>query len=257
MSVCPQCQTPVTLTDESLNGMCPTCQQANPRHELVAMVPSDAKRVLEIGCGTGGFGKAMKELRPEVEVIAYEANGKLAREAVDYYLHVWREDVQDLLIPPSGIVLHPSGFKEVRENAFDVLVFGDVVEHLNVPRETISMLCRVLHPGGTVIMSIPNARYAAFTGNVLDRGIFKYEDAGLFDRTHLRFFCKQDMIELVEDAGLELELIRSLSGLSAEDLPYDEGNGCITFGRVVLIQPTEEEIEQIRTYQYLVVARKP
>jgi SAM-dependent methyltransferase len=87
--------------------------------------------------------------------------------------------------------------------SFDVVLCGDVLEHLRDPWDALAFLATLLRPGGTAVVSVPNV--AHWTGRrALLRGRFPYAAHGLFDRTHLRFFTRASARELVEGAGLRV-----------------------------------------------------
>ena len=89
---------------------------------------------------------------------------------------------------------------------FDAIVYGDVLEHLSDPRATLLALDRTLAPGGTVIVSVPNIAHLWVRLSLL-AGRFDYTDRGILDRTHLRFFTRRTLLDLLREAGLQpLEL---------------------------------------------------
>lgn len=99
------------------------------------------------------------------------------------------------------------------DNKFDVILRGDVLEHLVNPDTIISKLSELLLSNGVIIASLPNIRQMHVLKEIVFNGDFKYTDAGILDRTHLRFFCKKNMIELFESKGLRVERIVSSSNL--------------------------------------------
>jgi SAM-dependent methyltransferase len=95
---------------------------------------------------------------------------------------------------------------------FDAILCGDVLEHLVDPWAAVAKLARHLKPGGVFLSSIPNARnHRALSAIILD-GDFRYAPAGLFDRSHLRFFCRKNVRELFAAAGLVVEVIEENMG---------------------------------------------
>jgi len=87
---------------------------------------------------------------------------------------------------------------------FDVIVYGDILEHLRNPMEVIKGLNRSLRPDGRVIVSVPNFAHLWVRLNLL-AGRFEYADRGILDRTHLRFFTVRSFKRFLEEAGLETE----------------------------------------------------
>lgn len=84
---------------------------------------------------------------------------------------------------------------------FDHILFGDVLEHMIDPLEVLQQYRSLLAPGGTIIISLPNV--VSLVARVrIAGGIWRYDDMGIFDRTHLRFFTIRTGMELLADAGL-------------------------------------------------------
>jgi len=90
------------------------------------------------------------------------------------------------------------------QGTFDVIVYGDVLEHLNDPLPVMVALNRVLAPGGRVIVSVPNVAHLWVRLSLLF-GRWDYADRGILDRTHLRFFTRRSLGAFLRDAGLRAE----------------------------------------------------
>jgi SAM-dependent methyltransferase len=89
------------------------------------------------------------------------------------------------------------------KNRFDVIIYADVLEHLKNPKDVLVSLNQNLAPNGIVIISLPNI--ANFYCRIqLLLGRFNYQDRGIFDRTHLRFFTRKTFRAFLEEAGLEV-----------------------------------------------------
>lgn len=86
---------------------------------------------------------------------------------------------------------------------FEAIVYGDVLEHLSDPKATLRALDQTLAPGGTVIVSVPNVAHLWVRLSLL-AGRFDYADRGILDRTHLRFFTRRTLLELLRSAGLRV-----------------------------------------------------
>lgn len=89
------------------------------------------------------------------------------------------------------------------EGPFDVIVYGDVLEHLPEPLRVLVELNRWLLPGGFVVVSVPNVAHLAIRLLLLT-GRFEYRDRGILDRTHLRFFTARSLRAFLADAGLAI-----------------------------------------------------
>lgn len=88
------------------------------------------------------------------------------------------------------------------EHTYRVILFGDTLEHLPDPAAVLRRLRSHLHPDGALVLSIPNvANWAVRLG--LLAGHFDYTDRGILDRTHLRFFTRRTLVEMLAEAGFE------------------------------------------------------
>jgi len=92
----------------------------------------------------------------------------------------------------------------VGEGPFDVIVYGDVLEHLVDPLRVLVELDRSLGPGGFVIISVPNVAHL-WIRLLLLVGRFDYLDRGILDHSHLRFFTERSLRAMLADAGLSVE----------------------------------------------------
>ena len=86
---------------------------------------------------------------------------------------------------------------------FDVIIFADVLEHLAWPIGVLRGYLDLLKDGGSVIVSLPNVGLWSVRLDLL-LGRFRYEETGVLDRTHLRFFTRRTALEMIEQAGLEV-----------------------------------------------------
>ena len=165
----------------------------NTRPEVVQLVPLTAKRILEVGCAAGETGRVLKERQVGVEVVGIEFNPQaadLARTKLDGVLCGDIETIEQLPYP---------------DEHFDCLVCGDVLEHLRDPEQVLKKLLRYLKPEATVVCSIPNIRHQSVLLDLLANGRWQYRDEGLLDRTHLHFFTRVEIGEMLARLGLEQE----------------------------------------------------
>lgn len=170
--------------------------QSRPEMEL--FVPKTAKRILDVGCGQGMFGQRLKEtLDAEVwgvELVPSIAEG--ARQRLDRVL--------------CGDILQQ--FDQVPDASFDCAVFNDVLEHLIDPYKVLLAVKKKLTHRGVVVCSIPNIRYFRNLFDIAVRGEFRYQEGGILDKTHLRFFTKKSIAEMFESLGYR---ILRLEGINA------------------------------------------
>jgi 2-polyprenyl-3-methyl-5-hydroxy-6-metoxy-1,4-benzoquinol methylase len=144
---------------------------------------------LEVGCSTGYFSEYLK--RAGHEVLGMEADPESAQAARAKSLDVIVANVED-----------PQALASI-EGTFDAVLFMDVLEHLADPETALRRVRRVLRPGGRLLVTGPNVAYWAVRRNLL-RGHWNYEETGVLDRTHLRFFTAVTWRALLEAAGYEV-----------------------------------------------------
>lgn len=91
---------------------------------------------------------------------------------------------------------------------FDFIVYGDILEHLKNPEAALLKLRNYLSRKGFIIISLPNVAHVYNRKNLLF-GRWDYNDAGILDRTHLRFFTLKAAKEMIEKAGYEIVDIKA------------------------------------------------
>jgi glycosyltransferase involved in cell wall biosynthesis len=92
--------------------------------------------------------------------------------------------------------------ESIAEQAYDYIIFADVLEHLRDPLAVLKRAISKLAPGGEILISIPNIAYAGVIGELLE-GRFDYRRDGLLDETHVRFFTRRSLEKLLSEAGLK------------------------------------------------------
>jgi SAM-dependent methyltransferase len=203
------------------------------RMDMLAELPVDLHgRILEIGAGSGKTLLKAKALGLASEVTGVELvpldNSDQSHPEMDRFIV---GDIEKLELP-------------LPEEYFDVILCGDVLEHLVDPWTTVDKLSRFLKRGGYFIASIPNFREIKTLLGIVMGGDLHYRDAGILDRSHLRFFCKKNMVNLLEQGGLHI--IRMKSNLDIL------GKG----KRALLNKLTLRVFAEFLEGEYLLVARK-
>ena len=162
---------------------------ANP--ELLDKIPLTAKTILDVGCAQGALGGDYLRRNPACRVLGIEQDKVAGAHARERLTEVFVGDVEKDPMPfdvPEGI---------------DCIIYGDVLEHLSDPWMVLKEHAKHLSPQGTVLVCMPNVEHWSFVARLLTGG-FDYEDQGLFDRTHLRWFTPRTMARALVDAGLTL-----------------------------------------------------
>jgi 2-polyprenyl-3-methyl-5-hydroxy-6-metoxy-1,4-benzoquinol methylase len=163
------------------------------RAEVADLVPQSCTRILDVGCGFGGLGRELRA-RGFESLTGIELNPSAESNLSGVYDQFWIGDVEAFHLP-EGV------------DFFDCIVFADVLEHLRDPWETLSRYIKWLKPGGVVVASIPNVRNMALLYNLIVRGRWEYQESGILDRTHLRFFTRIEIGKMFENAGLKIECV--------------------------------------------------
>ncbi len=164
------------------------------RKEILPLLPATPGRYLEIGCGTG---ETLKHIRAQGLCSwagGIEFSPEPAKRAAEHLDFVQQGDVEAMALP-------------FEPGSLDVVLCLDVLEHLRDPWAMVARLGKLLKPGGVLITSLPNIRHYKVVLPLLFRGDWAYQDAGILDRTHLRFFVRRTAIELMQTDGLRVEAV--------------------------------------------------
>ncbi len=159
------------------------------RSDLWPYVPLGSGRVLDVGCATGDLGAALKEQGRAREAVGMELSSVAAALAHDRLDDVIEGDLETVEVP------YPDG-------SFDVLIYADVLEHLKNPWAVAARHRRLLRPGGRIVVSLPNIGHYS-TLLMLLRQQWQYQESGIMDYTHLRFFTRPGVLDLARRAGYE------------------------------------------------------
>ncbi len=175
---------------------------SNVRRDALPMLEFKNGRVLEIGCGTGATLNFLKENGKISWAGGVEISPLAAEKAKETLDQVWHGNVENLPLET-----------EIQSESLDAILCMDVLEHLVDPWGMVARLHRLLKPGGILVVNLPNIRHYKIPLALLFKGKWKYEESGILDRTHLRFFVKETMIELMECSGLKVNYIQRMPEL--------------------------------------------
>jgi len=157
---------------------------------LIDLVGPAPLRVLEVGTATGFIGARLSASGHTV--VGVEVDPQAAEQAREHYAAFYEIDLMTLADLP--------------EAPFDVVVVGDVLEHLVRPEDALGPLVGLLGPRGRLLASVPNVAFLAVRLGLLV-GRFDYADHGILDRDHLRFFTRRSLERLIRGAGLDLRRV--------------------------------------------------
>ncbi len=180
---------------------------AATRREVEAMLPPFAGRILEIGCGTGATLSFLKAAGRCSWVGGVELAPAAHAVAADHLDRTWCGNIETLELG-------------LPEGDLDAVLCLDVLEHLTDPWSTVARLVSLLKPGGVLIASIPNIRYYKVALGLLLDGRWDYQDSGILDRTHLRFFVRATAVSLLTGNGLRVDLVQPLIALKKGKLKW-------------------------------------
>lgn len=200
------------------------------RFDLLRLLPQrEGLRLLELGAGDGATLRAAKEKG----LAAYTVGIELVEP-------VGGAPGVDLFLPGNFESMEP----DLPAASFDTVICADVLEHLVDPWKTVSRLASLLRPGGVFLSSIPNVRNYRLLRPLVLKGDFRYQQAGLMDRSHLRFFCRRNIREMFEGAGLTVDAMEeNMGGYGLKHRLADR----LSFGL----------LHDFFVFQYLTRARKP
>ena len=170
-------------------------EKRDARTQQVLMVGT-RKKVLEIGPASGYVTKALR--KRGCTVTSVEVDPKAARAAREYANRMINADIETMNFE-----------KELGEERYDVILFGDVLEHLKDPKAVLSGLRPYLKPSGYVVATAPNVAHGSVRLLLLD-GKFDPQATGILDWTHLHFYTRRTLLELFRDAGYRVELVEEI-----------------------------------------------
>lgn len=206
------------------------------RHEIIECMDADSEakiKVLEIGCGCGATLLKIKHECKAAELYGIELNEDAAIDARAF------ADVRSVDVENDTL--------DYPENFFDYIIFADVLEHLYDPWKVLRRFRSCLSDSGVILASIPNTMHYTLIRELIN-GSWTYQDAGLLDRTHIRFFTKREITKMFVEAGYSsLEFKVKQSPISDVDLEFIEKLGALG---------AEELIPQYKAHQYIVKASK-
>lgn len=160
----------------------------NNSHAAMLRMIGFNKRVLEAGCASGHVSEMLKA--QGCSVVGIEIDLTVVQPAMQWLERVIVGNFDDDKL-----------WDELDGEFFDAILFGDVLEHLKDPLNALRESAKHLHPSGMVVISVPNIAHADVK-IALIKGTFPYGESGLLDRTHIYFFTKESLLDLVKEAGL-------------------------------------------------------
>ncbi len=169
----------------------------NLRKEMMRFVPGKYSRVLEVGCGAGVFRSNLTQHNEYWGVEMVESAAKIAEGKLDrVFCGGFIEKADEI----------PDGY-------FDLIVCNDVMEHLPDHDVFLKTVKKKLADNGCLVLSVPNIRHIACLFGLLVRKDWKYEDEGVLDRTHLRFFTRKSLERSLRHHGFQIQEIGGINSI--------------------------------------------
>lgn len=209
---------------------------SNVRNELIPYIDADEHteiHVLEVGCGCGATLSRIRYQYPNAKIYGIELVKEVAMCGT-YMADIMVGDIESMPLP------YENGY-------FDYIIFGDVLEHLRDPEQTLKKLKKYMKQGAKVIASIPNLMHTSVILPLL-KGDFTYRDEGLLDHTHIHFFTKNEIVGMFRRIGLDILQMDARMNMVIDDRDEQE------MFEAVLGIPGVAGREQFQAYQYLVLA---
>jgi methionine biosynthesis protein MetW len=162
------------------------------RKDILELIPGNVKKVLDLGCSIGTLGEQIKN-RSHAEVVGLEIDHEMAMAA--------RKKIDKVIV---GNIEEIDLNNYLSNGYFDCIIMADILEHLINPWEVLKKLVEFMSDGGIIIASIPNIRHYSTIVSLVCKGYWPYEDRGIHDKTHLRFFTFKNIKEMFSISGLRV-----------------------------------------------------
>lgn len=202
------------------------------RQELTGLITHQKTQrftLLDIGCSCGATLLQIKNAYPDTELFGIELN-KSAAEIANTVCSVTSGNIENLEL-------------DYEEGYFDYIMLADVLEHLTDPWKVLENIRKYLKPGGKILASIPNIMHFTTIRGLL-YGNWTYEDSGILDRTHMRFFTLNEIRKMFINAGYhDIHFMGKLATKTSKDQEFIQALCSLT---------SPDLAQQYEVYQYLV-----
>ena len=206
------------------------------RADLLKYIEGKKLTVLDVGCATGANGQWLKDNNRIDFIAGIELDATMAQKAEQIYNKIITGNLETL--KPASIF---------HDYKFDYIILGDILEHLTNPWDTLKELTTLLKTDGKVIISLPNIQHINTFVNIYIKGEWAYNDRGIYDKTHLRWFTLKNIKHLINYSNLRIiKLKRKYRFRDALGAKFPLGSKII----FTLL------FKKLFTFQYVVVCEK-
>jgi len=161
------------------------------RPDLNGMITGQPERILDVGCGAGLNLALLCKAFPDSTVVGIDPSAHPELQSAERIKFV------------QGKAECPESLERLEAwGPYDLIIFADVLEHLDDPWAALARYRKLLAPSGRIITSIPNVRHYSTFVRLLFTDRWPRKNRGIHDRTHRHFFARQDILDLGRSAGL-------------------------------------------------------
>ncbi len=171
--------------------------------QIIDLIESN-KKVLEIGCATGYISRCLTKAK-QCKVTGVEIDHPASQKAKQYCENIIIGNIEDDAI-----------FAQI-EGTYDIIVMAAVLEHLVNPEKVLTKIRDLINPSGYAIITLPNIANWKVRKEIVF-GRFEYEDYGILDKGHLRFFTYHSAKRLIEKCGYDIEYFSVTGGFPGGDI---------------------------------------
>ncbi|MFZ2649623.1 MAG: class I SAM-dependent methyltransferase [Burkholderiaceae bacterium] len=182
----------------SRTGASAAANKSTPAHmlvndELLALIPLSSRRIVDVGCMHGALAQAFREKNPQANYLGIDIDPDYVQAASAHCTETLAANIEKL---------DDAGFARLFPS--DCWIFGDCLEHLYDPWRVLQRVRTSIDPDGCALVCLPNAQHWSVQWRLVS-GQFRYEDADLMDRTHIRWFTRLTMLEMFQQTGWSVQ----------------------------------------------------
>jgi trans-aconitate methyltransferase len=182
---------------------------SNPRSEVLSLIDfSNVKSVIEFGCSDGATLLEVIKNFPQTKVHGFDLDKLSIAQAKSSGISAEKLDLNDL--SQLNLIV-------TKVNESEVILLLDVLEHILNPESFLLFLRENTKAGTQLIISLPNVRNWRTIFQLINND-WRYEDTGIFDKTHLRFYAKKSALRLSAVYGELLSFRYRVTGTGLKKL---------------------------------------